>query len=83
MIDKDGDLTLPTEQSTERAWFRPKLADGRVVFRILGAQKIQMKRGTYAVYHAQFIDMLLRYFDMQFQRAVTTALPAEDDQVTG
>ena len=82
-VDADGDFTHSPEQWKLKAWLRPKISDGRIIFRILTPQKTQMNKMTYAVYHGRFIEMLLAHFDLQFQNAVATALPGEGDQVRG
>lgn len=79
--DADGDFTHSPEQWRLKAWFRPKIADDRLVFRILSPKNVRMSRVTYAVYHGRFIEMLLNHFDTKFQRAIATALPTEGDQV--
>jgi hypothetical protein len=82
-VDADGDFTHSPEQWRLKAWFRAKLSDDKIAFRIISPQKVTMNRATYAVYHGRFIEMLLTHFDEQFQRAVATALPTEGDNVTG
>ncbi len=79
--DSDGDFTHSPEQWRRKAWFRPKVADDRIIFTIFPPQKTVMNKVTYAVYHGRFVEMLLAHFDTQFQRAVATALPAEGDRV--
>jgi hypothetical protein len=82
-VDSDGDFTHSPQQWRLKAWFRPKIADGKIVFRILTPQKTAMNKETYAVYHGRFIEMLLAHFDTEFQRAVSTALPEEGDLIRG
>jgi hypothetical protein len=79
--DSDGDFTHSPEQWRKKAWFRPKLSDGRIIFNIFPPQKTVMSSVTYAVYHGRFVEMLLAHFDTQFDRAVATALPSEGDRV--
>jgi hypothetical protein len=80
-IDSDGDFTHSPEQWKNRAWFRPKIEDDKVVFNILAPKGTRMSRAVYAVYHGRFIEMLLTHFDLEFQRASATALPAAGDAV--
>jgi hypothetical protein len=80
-VDSDGDFTHSPDQWRLKAWFRPKTADGRIIFRILTPQKTTMTKVTYAVYHGRFIEMLLNHFDTQFQNVSASALPTEGDQV--
>jgi hypothetical protein len=82
-LDADGDFTHTPPQWRLKAWFRPKLSDGKLIFRILTPKSTDMNKATYGVYHGRFIEMLLTHFDVQFQRAVATSLPAEGDQIKG
>jgi hypothetical protein len=82
-MDADGDFTHSAEQWKLKAWFRPKVSEGRIIFSILTPQKKDMTKGIYAAYHGHFIELLLIHFDAQFQRAEATALPVEGDQVRG
>jgi hypothetical protein len=81
-IDADGDLTHSPEQWRDRAWFRPKVLDDRIIFNILGPKSKTLTRTEYAVFHGRLIEMLLTHFDERFTRATATALPAEGDIVT-
>jgi hypothetical protein len=80
-LDSDGDLTHSPEQWKDRAWFRPKLFDDRIVFHILGPTSKVLTRTDYAVFHGRLIEMLLTHFDEKFTRATATALPIEGDIV--
>ncbi|HTX14760.1 MAG TPA: hypothetical protein VMD77_05645 [Candidatus Baltobacteraceae bacterium] len=80
-LDTDGDFTHSPEQWRLKAWLRPKISAGMLVFGILTPRGTAMTKGVYAVYHGRFIEMLLLHFDTKFQRALATALPAEHDQV--
>jgi len=82
-VDSDGDFTHSPVQWRLKAWFRPKTADGKIVFLILTPQKQSMSKVTYAVYHGRFIEMLLNHFDTQFDRAIASALPSDGDQIKG
>jgi hypothetical protein len=82
-VDADGDFTHSPEQWRNKAWFRPKVLEDRIAFRILTPKNTRMNKATYGVYHGRFIEMLLTHFDIQFQRAVATALPTEGDIVQG
>jgi hypothetical protein len=82
-LDPDGDFTHSPEQWRHKAWFRPRVADGRIVFRILTPKNAVLSTATYAVYHGRFIEMLLAHFDSQFGLASATALASEGDLVRG
>ena len=82
-IDADGDLTHSPVQWKDRAWLRPVLLEDRLVFRIIPPKGKHITRAVYGVFHGRFIEMLLRHFDLEFDRAVATALPADGDIVKG
>jgi hypothetical protein len=72
-LDQDGDLTHSPEQWRGKAWFRPSVETGVLVFKILGRQSVAMTTEVYAVYHGRLIEMLLAHFDDKFTSAVATA----------
>ena len=80
-VDGDGDFTHNPEQWRYKAWLRPRIADGRLVFRILTPKGVVLSTRTYAVYHGRFIEMLLAHFDSQFGSASATALASEGDVI--
>lgn len=80
-VDSDGDFTHSPEQWRNRAWFRPKVLDGKVIFNILAPNDARMSRSVYAVYHGRFIEMLLKHFDLDFDRATATSLPVIGDHL--
>lgn len=82
-MDADGDFTHSRPQWRLKAWFRPRVSEGMIVFNILAPREAVMSRATYAVYHGRFIEMLLAHFDTRFRRAVATALPVGGDRVRG
>lgn len=78
-LDTDGDFTHATQQWKFKAWFRPMLGQGVLVFNILGPVGKVVSTETYAIYHGRFIEMLLAHFDGEFSRVSATALPEPDD----
>jgi hypothetical protein len=81
-IDSDGDFTHSPDQWKNRAWFRPRILDDRIIFNILGPKSKTLTRTEYAVFHGRLIEMLLTHFDERLTRATATALPVEGDIVT-
>ena len=79
--DKDGDFTHTPVQWRNKAWLRPKVETGRLVFGLLGPKDTTMTSLVYGTYHGRFIEMLLVHFDTQFTAASATALrdPAVDN----
>jgi hypothetical protein len=79
--DADGDFTHTPAQWKHKAWLRPSIADGDLIFTTVAPQKTAMTKAVYAVYHGRFIEMLLRHFDVSFSVARATALPSHGDSV--
>ena len=81
IVDADGDFTHLPEQWRNLAWLRPKVAQGRLVFRILGPRGKGISVVVYAVYHGRFIEMLIAHFDAKFSNVHASAYPTEGDIV--
>ncbi len=79
--DGDGDFTHTADQWRQRAWLRPKIGEGRIVFNIVPPRAKTISRIVYGIYHGRFIEMLLNHFDERFTRASATALPTVGDRV--
>lgn len=80
--DSDGDFTHTAEQWNRRAWLRPVVGEGRLVFNIVAPRTRNISRIVYGIYHGRFIEMLLNHFDGNFTEASATALPTSADQVS-
>ena len=81
IYDSDGDFTHAPKQWIQKAWLRPSVETGELVFRIISPANTKMSRTVYAVYHGRFIEMLLTHFDLKFTMAEATALPDRGDLV--
>jgi hypothetical protein len=81
--DLDGDFTHTATQWNRRAWLRPRVGDGGLVFNILPPRKRAVSRVVYGIYHGRFIEMLLNHFDRKLKEASATALPSEGDRTRG
>jgi len=82
-VDDDGDFTLSSKKWTLSAWLRPNVTDGKLTLNTIGPAEAKMSTSTYAVYHSQFIEMLLEHFDSKFVSASATALPTVQDALGG
>jgi len=80
--DSDGDFTHSPEQWKNKAWFKPKVMEGRLVLGIVGQAKANTTSEVYAVYHGRFTEMLLAHFDAEFTIASVTAMPDSNDSIT-
>lgn len=73
--DSDGDFTHTPEQWKLKAWLRPKIGTGELMFGIIGRNDVQLSTYIYGVYHGRFIEMLLNHFDNKFTEAYATSMP--------
>ena len=71
--DSKGDFTHSPEQWKHKAWLRPVVASGSLIFGLVGESDIDMTKVIYAVYHGRFTEMLLTHFDDDFSAASSTA----------
>ena len=65
-MDEENDLTLAYSDLLYHAWIRIKKNDEHSKdfhFVIVASTKYPMTTLLYAVYHSQFIELLLTYFD--------------------
>ena len=72
--DADGDFTHTPDQWKKKAWLRPVVQQGVLLFGLLGPKGVTMKKDIYGVYHGRFIEMLLNHFDNDFATAEATAM---------
>jgi hypothetical protein len=77
--DSDGDFTHSPPQWRHKAWLRPVIEPGKIIFKILTPKGQKMSRAVYAVYHGRFAEMLLTHFDVRFDQIIATALPSHGD----
>lgn len=72
--DKDGDFFHTPDQWKGKAWFRPFLQQGSLVFGLIAQKEVAMSKLVYGVYHGRFIEMLLVHFDQDFNNVSATAV---------
>jgi hypothetical protein len=73
-IDSDGDFTHSPAQWKNKAWFRPRIETGQILFRIIPAKGTRITKAVYGVFHGRFIEMLISHFDEDFSVVTATAL---------
>ena len=81
--DKDGDYTHVADNWKNKAWFRPKIIDGALVFNILGRKKIAMPIVVYGYYHGHLTETFLNHFDGMFSSGSSTAQATKEDYLGG
>ena len=79
--DKDDDFTHTPEQWKNKAWLRPKIESGKLVFYILSPKNTNITSLVYAVYHGRFVESMLLHCDNLFSDGKATAYPAGGDNV--
>ena len=81
IVDSDGDFTHNTDEWRYRAWIRPKIEEGRVVFYIVCRNDRNLSVTEYAIYHGRFVEMILTHFDKECDTIETTPLATKYDSV--
>lgn len=64
-----------------KAWFKPAVKTGELVFNILPSQGQKVSVLAYAYYHGHLIETFLNHFDQDFTAATASALPKSPDKV--
>lgn len=73
--------TTPDHQWDAKAWLKPRILQGNLVFNIKRPDKSNVNTEMYAVYHGRFTEMLLAHFRQEFSGISVTAMPDTDDLV--
>jgi hypothetical protein len=81
--DDDGDFTHSVKQWARRAWLRPRIVEGGLVFNIIPPRGRNISRVVYGIYHGRLIEMLLNHFDARFTEVSASAKPVKPDRVRG
>jgi len=66
---------------TSKAWLKPVIATGQLIFNIIKPQNANITIPVYAYYHGHLIETFLNHFDSKFQNGFGTALPHTGDMV--
>ena len=78
IYDEDGDFTHSAKQWNQKAWLRPTLEDGNLIFGIITPSGESISSELYAIYHGRFLEMLLSHHDDLFSSAEVTSIFDED-----
>ena len=81
ICDSDGDFTMSSDNWKHKAWLRPTVKEDSLALHIFPPKNTNISTTVYAVYHARFVEMLLRHFDTKFRGTRVTAMPVSPDQV--
>ena len=80
-MEKDGFFTHDVDQWRYKAWFKPTVTSGHLVFNIVKTTGVNVTSVVYAIYHGRLIESMLTHFDKSFTNAQATALPTSEDVV--
>jgi hypothetical protein len=72
--DADGDFTLADPQWHGKAWFRPYVKDGKLVFGIIPSTDPKMTNALFAAYHGRLLETLLGRYSHLFSETSTSDL---------
>lgn len=71
--DAEGDFTLADPQWHRKAWFRPYVKDGKLVFGIIPSTDPKMSSALFAAYHGRLLETLLgRYSHLVSETSTST-----------
>lgn len=77
--DRDGDFTHTPDQWKNKAWLRPSIVAGALVFNIVKPQGINVSTEVYAVYHGRFLEAMLAHCDRLFSDGAASAMAQYGD----
>jgi hypothetical protein len=75
VCDGEGDLTLSDPQWNNKAWFRPYVKEGKLVFGIIPAIEPKMNTPLFAYYHGRLLETLMgRYPHMACETQTSSVI---------
>jgi hypothetical protein len=74
-------LTHVADQWANKAFFRPVVQPGSLLFQIVPPQGQKIPGEVYAIYHGRLIEMLLSHFPQRFSQAFASAAPVSGDSL--
>jgi hypothetical protein len=73
-LDSDGDMTLSNAEYRAKAWFRPYVKDGKLVFGIIPANEPKMTQSLFAHYHGRLLGTLLEHYPLLASETMTSSI---------
>lgn len=80
--DSDGDFTHTPEQWKHKAWMRPHIKNGELVFTVVKQKQVDISSLVYGIYHGRLIESFLVHLDKEFIEGYATAMPVAADQIS-
>jgi len=77
--DADSDFTPSASELKNRAWFRPRVDQTALTFRLVGPEKSTIDAALYGAYHGKMIETLLAHFPSQVSAVSATPTASPDD----
>ena len=72
--DTDGDITLVDDEYRSKAWFRPYVKFGKLVFGIIPAIEPKMTPALSAYYHGRLLETLLGRYPNEIGETMTSSI---------
>lgn len=63
VIDEEGDLSISNVRWIYKAWMRPKIEGGNLIFGYIASSKFGVTKGLYGIFHGRLATTLLANFD--------------------
>jgi hypothetical protein len=77
--DADGDFTHNVEQWNRKAWLRPSVSNGQLIFNMLKPQNSSVSWEVFGVYQGRFVESMTVHCHDNFSQAFATAKPTAND----
>ncbi|MCX6956600.1 MAG: hypothetical protein NTV51_31095 [Verrucomicrobia bacterium] len=77
--DADSDFTPSAAEWKNRAWFRPRVDQTALTFRLVGPEKSKLDAAFYGAFHGRLIETLLAHFPTQLSGVAATPTVSPDD----
>lgn len=77
--DKEGDFTHTPDQWAKKAWMRPVVLNGQLIFKIVAPEGKAVSWGVYGVYHGRLAESFIDHLHDKFETAVASARPTSVD----
>ena len=78
-LEKDGYFTHDTDQWRYKAWLKPSVGNGRLIFNIVNSTGSTVTTLVYGIYHGRIIESMLCHFDKDVSSTEATPMPASGD----
>ncbi len=81
-LDDGIHYTHKAKEWSRKAFFKPSVEDGQLIFSIIKPKSENISTQVYAYYHGHLTETFLNHFDRQFTDGVASALPRHNDNIS-